>query len=636
MPRLAVVALLLLAACSKPRPNVILISIDTLRADRVGRGLTPNLDAFARQSMRFRAAWSHCPLTLPAHASIFTGLLPPEHGVRDNAGYRLDGAKHQTLAATLRANGYRTAAAVSAFVLRRDTGVDAGFEEYDDAIGLIEGAPTGALQRPGRITAKIARDWIAAQSDDAPFFYFLHLYEPHTPYASTYDDDVRDADAIAGELLQFLEDRGLYDDALIVVLSDHGEGLGDHGEAEHGVFLYREALQVPLLIKLPGGKRAGAIDADAQLADVMPTILDALDIESRGTSLLGEVEPRPIYAESFYPRLHLGWSELRSVVRAPMQYIDAPRPELYDLARDPRQKRNLAGEDRRALHALRAQLASFGANFTAPMAVSDEESKKLAALGYVNAGAGAEQSTIDPKDRIGDLEKLKDASIATMQELLAANPQWTDLRDRLGLALAASGDHERAARVFEEGIAATPKLAPSFAISAATELFELGRLDEAEARARFGAESGVQQGYLLLGEIALARGKWDEAAAHAEIARKSAALAPHATFIDARVAAARRDFRTAVMLLSKTQHEQQRSGGSLPRRFHFAAGDVLARLGKMNEARRAFEEEIARDPKNAEAYARLASIHQITGDANAARATLERGRRQGLTPLVTP
>ena len=617
MRRLAILVLLVLAACAKPRPNVILISIDTLRADRVGRGLTPNLDALANDSIRFRSAWSHCPLTLPSHVSIFTGLLPPEHGVRDNAGYRFDGAKHPTLASLLRANGYRTGGAVSGYVLREDTGAAAGFEDYDDAIGVIDGAPTGSLQRRGRVTAKIAQEWIAAHANE-PFFYFLHLYEPHTPYAKSYDDDVREADAIVGEFIRFLKERKLYDDALIVVLSDHGEGLGDHGEEEHGVFLYREALQVPLLIKLQR-RRGHTVDQDVQLADVMPTILDVTQIAApkgtRGTSLLRKPKPRPIYAESFYPRLHLGWSELRSVIRSRMQYIDAPRPELYDLARDPAQRRNLVDANRRVVHDLRAELASFGAAFSAPQAVTPEEAKKLAALGYVSAGAGEEKSNIDPKDRIGDLARLRSAagSIASMERLLEANPKWSDVRDRLGLALAASGEHERAARVFEQGIAVTPKLAPSFALSAATELFEIDRLDEAEKHARFSAESGIGEAHLLLGEIALARGDLDAASAQAAIASRSESRVAHARFLDARVAAAKRDFRRAVVLLNEVQHAQQRIGGSLPRRFHFVAGDVLARLGKMNEARLAFVAELARDPKNMDAQARLASIDRITG-----------------------
>jgi arylsulfatase A-like enzyme len=253
---MALVALQL-TGCAKARPPVILISIDTLRADHLpAYGYTavrtPAIDTLARDGILFRNAWSHCPLTLPSHLSLFTGLLPPDHGVRDNAGYRFDPAAHTTLAALLRERGYRTGGAVSAYVLRGATGAGNGFEDYDDVIGVIDGAPLGALQRPGAMTEKIAERWIDAHASQ-PFFYFLHIYEPHAPYAPTYDADVAAADGVVGTLLAHLEKTGLYDRALIVLVSDHGEGLMEHGEQEHGVFLYREDLHVPLLLKLPKG-----------------------------------------------------------------------------------------------------------------------------------------------------------------------------------------------------------------------------------------------------------------------------------------------------------------------------------------------------------------------------------------------
>jgi tetratricopeptide (TPR) repeat protein len=270
--------------------------------------------------------------------------------------------------------------------------------------------------------------------------------------------------------------------------------------------------------------------------------------------------------------------------------------------------------------------------------VTPEEAKKLAALGYISA-AGEERSTIDPKDRIGDLARLKaiaalrdggdvDGAIAAMDQVLSSNPGWSDVRDELGFALAARGEHERALAVFERGIAVTPKLAGPFSLNAATELIELGRFDEAEKHARFAAEAGVAEAHLALGDIALARGDFAGASEEARVASQSGVLAAHAYFLEARVAAARRDFPAAVALLSKTQHEQERTGGSLPRRFHYVAGDVLARLGRFREARLAFEAEIARDPKDLEAYTHLASVQRLTGDAGGAEATLRRGQEQ--------
>jgi len=256
-----------------PAP-VILISIDTLRSDHLPaygyRAIaTPALDAFRRDAILYERAYSHVPLTLPSHATIFTGLRPAQHGIRDNTGFRLRVPASALLAAKMKQRGYATGAAVSAYVLRAETGIAQGFDTFDDEIdrGAADQS-LGAVQRPGPKTIASAQSWLGAHGS-TPFFYFLHLYEPHAPYdapepyrsraARPYDAEIEYTDALLGGFFAFLKERGLYDRALIVVLSDHGEGLGDHDEDEHGIFLYREALQVPLLVKLPSGARGGTV-----------------------------------------------------------------------------------------------------------------------------------------------------------------------------------------------------------------------------------------------------------------------------------------------------------------------------------------------------------------------------------------
>jgi len=633
-------ALLLIAlfgfGCAKSRPPVILISIDTMRADRLGPH-TPNLAALARESTVYRNAWSHCPLTLPSHLTIFTGLLPPEHGVRDNAGYRFDAKAHETLASILHANGYRTGAAISAYVLRAATGASDGFDDYDDAIGMVEGAPTGALQRRGAITEAIAEKWIASH-DAEPFFYFLHLYDPHAPYTPTYDADVAEADRVVGTFVQFLKKRGVWDRAIVVVLSDHGEGLMDHGEQEHGVFLYREALQVPLLIKQPRGRSHGEVAELAQLSDVAPTILDsariAIPCTMSGVSLLRHRQSRPLYAESLFARIHLGWSELRSIVNGSMQMIDAPKPELYDLDRDPRETRNIAADNRRALAELRRTLSTFGSRFTEPDAISAEEAKKLGSLGYVNGGVSA-NPTLDPKEHIADLEtlrKLKPDDVASMEPLLARNPYWSDLRDQLASAIDRSGDHARAASVYEAGITATPRLAPQFALSAASSYADARQLDRALPLAQFAASHDAPGAELLLGEIALARGELPQAVAHAQNAERDAADRPHAYFLEARVAAARHDYASALAMIEKCAATARATGASLPARFHYVAGDVYAHSGRASDAKHELEAEIASDPHDVQAYADLALLAWIAGDRGAAEQTIDAMIRANPTP----
>jgi len=363
--RCAIIVLLLLACAHCARrdahPPIIVISIDTLRADHVsalgGRTVaTPHIDALARDAVVFRNAWSHSPLTLPSHLSIFTGLLPPEHGVRDNAGYRFDAASHPTLAGLLRSNGYRTGAAVSAYVLRAATGVSAGFDDYDDAIAMVDGAPEGALQRAGERTEQVAERWISAQGEK-PFFFFLHLYEPHTPYAPTYDADVARADAIAGKFLNFLRSHHLYDRAVIVLLSDHGEGLMDHGEQEHGMLLYRESLQVPLIVKTPGGTHRED-GSPVSLIDVMPTILEQAGVaavHTRGHSLFASHDTPPIYSESLYAHIHLGCGDVRSIVTSDHHVIDGARAQVYDVLHDRAERVNVIARERRAYASARSR-----------------------------------------------------------------------------------------------------------------------------------------------------------------------------------------------------------------------------------------------------------------------------------------
>jgi len=308
LPRLALV-LACSGGCAKsravfPRAPVILVSVDTLRADHLpAYGYreveTPGLSALQKDSVVFDNALSPVPLTLPAHASLFTGLLPYQHGVRDNIGYRLS-PKTTTLASFLRQRGYSTGGAVSAFVLDHATGVAEGFDHYRDDIEMrASGEALGQVQRSGAVTEELLEKWIGERAPETPFFAFLHLYEPHSPYdppepfksryaARPYDGEIAAADAVVARLLGFLKTRRIYDRAIVVFLSDHGEGLGDHGEDEHGILLYREELRVPLFVKLPGNARAGErIASPAGLVDVFPTV----------AALLGEKVPLALAGE---------------------------------------------------------------------------------------------------------------------------------------------------------------------------------------------------------------------------------------------------------------------------------------------------------------------------------------------------
>lgn len=456
----------LIAACSAPREGwrdapVILISIDTLRADRLpAYGYdalsTPAIEGLARDGVVFRQAFSHVPLTLPSHLSIFTGLLPHRHGVRANVGYSVELGDVPDLAGLLKSHGYATGAAVSALPLARRSGFGAGFDHFDDADGFA-GLPV--FQRAGLESLQASLPWLRARADDEkPFFFFFHIFEPHqslipdaafTDGGSTYDAEVVHADHVIGALLNELRRLGVYDKAVVVLLSDHGEGLGDHGETEHGMLLYREALHVPWMLKLPNNAEAGrAVQEPVGLTDVLPTLLDLLglpvpqdlDGRSRRPWILGaETEqlppPRPILAETLYPRLEMGWSELYSALGNGFHLIDGPKPELYDMAQDPDEQHplpleNLAGEPRRALGELRNALEESDASFVEAAAISDESTAALASLGYIGTSSAPEDPSISPRDRIAVYEDYRHGQKAVLDE------NWTAAEQRLKKVLA--------------------------------------------------------------------------------------------------------------------------------------------------------------------------------------------------------
>jgi choline-sulfatase len=490
--RLALAAALLVviaSACARRTEQlagapVVLISVDTLRADRLPaygyRGVrTPALDALARDSIVFENAYCQAPLTLPSHTTLLTGLLPSQHGVRDNVGYRL-AATHPTLATVLKERGYATGAAVSSLALRRDRGLAAGFDLYDDRFEADSPDERSGVETVKRI------ETFADSNPGKPLFLFLHLYEPHTPHAPPepfrteyashpYDGEIAAADAAVGGFLAHLKKNGLYDRAIIVFVSDHGEGLGDHGEDEHGVFLYRETIRVPLFVKLPGSRGAASrIRAPVGLIDVFPTIAEATGVPAGtgrpGLSLVRLAEAkapatRRIYSETLYPRFQLGWSDLASLTDDRWSYIEAPRPELYDVIADPAEKRNLVSSVSSPLRSMRAELLAVRDSATSPEKSSAEELEKLGSLGYirVDPGSAAKRDLPDPKDRISELRQYKrlfdlfyahrDAeAIALSRAMLSENPQVLSVWRILATSLDRQGRSAEAAAALRSAL----------------------------------------------------------------------------------------------------------------------------------------------------------------------------------------
>jgi arylsulfatase A-like enzyme/Flp pilus assembly protein TadD len=497
--------------------TVVLITIDTLRADRVGAygwadARTPAMDGLAARGVRFMRAFATAPITLPSHASLLTGLYPPGHGSRHN-GMKMSGGP-PTLATVLRDQGWATGAFVGAFPLDRRFGLERGFDIYSDR--MPRGTDGRLLnERPGRQVVDDALAWIRGL-DGRPCFLWVHLFEPHAPYEPDpgrgpegrtlpapvrYNDEVAKADSETGRLLAELGDRE--SSALVVLAGDHGEAFGEHGEIAHSVFLYDTTLRVPLILSGPSVSRAAAsLDTDVSLVDVFPTLLEAVGVPARdvdGISLWplmkGETPaPRDLYAETFAPLFDFGWSSLRSVRSGPWKYIAAPAPELYNLASDAAEEYNDGLRDESLARDLAARVAKYSGpelpTQTAPGESADAESRsRLGALGYVSArpAAAAETGRPDPKDRRELAARmarvvtgeLQGAALRTaLEAIVAEDPRNGQAQMRLGYALIDSGDLKEAERHFRASAAASMPTA-DVQLGMAVCLAATGRRDEA-------------------------------------------------------------------------------------------------------------------------------------------------------------
>ncbi len=650
------------AAASYPHVPIVLISIDTLRSDHLpaygyGGVATPAIDALARDGILYERAYSHIPLTLPSHLSILTGLLPAEHGVRDNVGYRFHADRVPFLPRLLKAAGYATGGAVSAYVLRPETGIADGFDFYEGKIELRMSETIGRSQRPGAETLAAAKPWLEGAAGK-PFFLFFHLYEPHTPYEppepfasrykNPYDGEIAAADQVVGGLVAELKRLGVYDQAIVVLLSDHGEGLMDHGEQEHGILLYREALQVPLLLKLPGGAMAGTrVAAPAGLTDVAPTLLALVGLKpapgEHGSSLLalarapaGGAPPRDLFAETFYPRLHLGWSELSSLIRDRFHLIQGPDPELYDLQTDPGETKNVRAGERRAFAALREAVKPYEAPLAAPAQADEETARKLASLGYLGTAAAPVSGPLpDPKAHVASVQGFADAlhllsqqdyprAVAGFERLVAENPRMVDAWENLGEALRRMGRYPEAYAALQKAMAISGGVG-HVALAMASVLLDMGKLDEAQTNAELGLETGPASAHSLLAQIALERHDTAKAEREAEaaLAARGSRLGPLVVLAQVR----REEGRLEDALTVTRQAEQELGEMKENRKFaglFYVQGDLLARLGRNPEAEASFQREIADFPGDAKAYSRLAVLYASEDRPQEAVATLKK------------
>lgn len=655
--RLVVVALLIVAGVgcrgdSSPAPpatptvaepsearshNVILVTIDTLRLDRVSsygsdRVDTPNMDSFASEGVRFANAASTVPFTLPAHSSILTGLYPPGHGVRENVGYTLDGAV-PTLAEVLSDGGWSTAGFVSAFVLDRRWGIGRGFDHYFDDFDLsdFETPNLGSVQRSGDVTIAEAIRWLDQRPQDRPFFIWLHLYDPHDPYEPPepfasmhpdrpYDGEVAYTDSLVGEFRQALEDRGLLDSSLVILTADHGEGLGDHGESSHGFFLYDTTIHVPLIVRLPSAAHGGrVVESAVSHVDLLPTILDAVGVRApdvvHGESLLPMIEgdetnlDRGVYSESLYPLLHYGWSPLRALRTGNQKLIDAPRPEVYDLPVDRGEEHDLSTARPVVLEELKIQLAELRTEIEddGPAAGSSpdldpETLAQLQALGYAAGQGGvslddeSDRPRADPKDKIRVhrtimraqtlMQTDQEAAEKTLRAVLREDPGILDANQMLGQMAAMGGRFEEALGYFQQALAVVPDHTNSL-MGMAAAYHALGRSDEALVGFRRALDVGGHdtRASLAIADIEFSLGNMDKAA-------------------------------TALDEAAETTEA--------PALIHNKLGEVRAEQGRVREAEILFARAIEEKDAFAVPYFNLAVLYEERGEIQPAVANYER------------
>ncbi|MDI6697382.1 MAG: sulfatase-like hydrolase/transferase [Candidatus Saccharicenans sp.] len=648
--------------------NVILITVDTLRADRLGcygfiPDLTPAMNKMAASGVRFENCIAQTPLTLPSHTTILTGTLPIHHGVRDNGGFVVS-PRLETMAESFKAAGYRTAAFVSAYVLDSKWGLNQGFDYYFDRfdLGRFEKISLGEVQRRAEETIDEALTWLE-KNKSQKFFAWIHLYDPHTPYEppepfkSQYPDrpylgEIAYTDSQLARFWNYLEKEKLLDNLFLVLASDHGESLGEHGETTHGFFVYQEAIHVPLIFVTPFEKFKGkTYSGVVTLADMMPTVLEMIGLnippEVQGRSLLPyfdgrkKAEDRMAYSETFYPRYHYGWSELRSLQNNRYKLILAPVPELYDLKSDPDEQKNLVYIEKKVYEQLTRLAEEFEKKagekaIEADFASVDEETReKLAALGYlgsfVDPARLSGKKLADPKDKINIFNEISRAretgmaghfeeAISALRKILEDDPTISDGFFALGNLYFKARKFQEAVEAFTRSLELKPD--DSFAvINVANCYAALNKLDLAEQFILEQVKRGFDdpQFYHVLGTLYALRGNYEKALPYFGECLKKNPRSASAHNAIAAICLNRDDLAGAEEHLRAAQ---ELNPTLLNLRYNLA--QLRERQNRIPEAMELYRQEIADSPSHYKALFNLARLYRLQHREQEELETLQR------------
>ncbi len=649
--------------------NVILITVDTLRADRIAcygfsKGIrTPTMDLFASRGVKFDRCMSQTPLTFPSHTTIMTGTLPPFHGVRDNGGFVVPSGL-TTMAEAFKAKGYSTGAFVGAYVLDSKWGLDQGFDRYEDRFDLsrFERVSLGSVQRPANEVMDLALPWLD-RVKSGKFFAWIHLYDPHTPYEPPppfdkeyaphpYLGEIAFADSQLGRLWDWLKANNLTDNLFLVFASDHGESLGEHEESAHGFFVYQATLHVPLIVVTPFSRLQGkSVGRVVSLADIMPTVCDMAGLpvppQVQGEDLV-PLMARPqaaggrlSYAESFYPRFHYGWSELRSVQDERFKLILAPVPELYDLAADPRETKNLVYLRKDVFDAMSARAAAFEETaakdaFASDLTTVDEETReKLAALGYIGSFMDpkklAGRRLANPRDKIGVFNRISaarenglagnaDQALETLRQITADDPDIGDAWFSMGNILFKARRFPEAVDAFKKALDLKPD--DTFAaMNIANAYVTEGNFAESERFLLDYIKRGFTdpQLYFMLGNMNLRRKDYARAASWFEecLAKNADSAGSHNAL--AAIDILRGDMDGADEHLGKAIALNPRLPG-----VYFNQAQVLEERGRLDEAEAAYRKELEDSPRHFKSMFNLARLCRKQGRDDDEKAWLDR------------
>lgn len=639
---------------------IVLISVDTLRADRLSAynpraaARTPALDSLARDGVVFERAYSHAPQTLPAHASLLSGRLPFETGVRGTVGAKV-AASERMLPEMLDDRGFSTGGVVSSFLLRRETGIQQGFSFFDDE-RPAGGPGLPGLARDGHDSARVAENWLTSIGTPRAFL-FLHLNDLHRPYGEvgpqTYDRRVEYVDGIVADLIRYLKTHQLYDQATVILVGDHGEGLGDHGEQAHGGLVYDEALRVPLIIKTAAGEGAGSrVRALVQHVDLVPTVLDLAKApvpdNLRGRSLTplfggrDSVGARSAYAESLFALEHFGWSAVATLTDGRYRYIVSAREELYDLDRDPAARENLVASHPDVVASFREKLKQLSAgapDFPSFDVLDEEDLARYRVFGYVgNPGAQAVVATDrpDPTEHWDIVEQYRLAveldgsrrwaeAIEQFRTLARRQPAMRDVWMLLADTAARAERFEVAVDAYSAASRLDPD-DPVARLSGASALLSLRRHDDAAKHARHVVSStaatpgSTAAAHAVLARVALGRREAATARAEAERAEQADPAMPVRSYVDGRLAFDRRQYETALAAFETVLQATSPWGTrALPDTRLFAAESLL-RLYRYSEAEYLFLEEMKLPRLNRRARLGLSSVYTATGRTDEAAA----------------